>query len=373
MPECENPLWPCAMTGAAACLAGFEGIAVVIHGSSGCYYYPTTLLHAPLHGTFILENEAIFGSELRLREVIEGISRYGKKIAVVTTCVPALIGEDIRSMLSEFEVILVDSPGFSGDVETGYKKGLLSLEPVVDPETGGINIDGVCLFDPFSNGNVREIMRLLGNASVPVGTVFCADELQNVAHAARYTLGTNRDFASDVGEFIGGTLGFEEIRETITRVASVCPESDISPVEKELQHEEERIVRACDKFLRRFDPPQTIIFSGFSYASFAAQTLKRYLDADILFIGTRNEPGPSPFPSGHVQGLSLVRSLITHHDPSLVIGSSFERSVATNRAFVGLTPPLRGMVQLAPHPVAGIAGILSFVENVLNACMDQKK
>ena len=34
MPECENPLWPCAMTGAAACLAGFEGITVVIHGSS---------------------------------------------------------------------------------------------------------------------------------------------------------------------------------------------------------------------------------------------------------------------------------------------------------------------------------------------------
>ena len=62
MPECETPLWPCAMTGAAACLAGFEGISVVIHGSSGCYYYPATLLHAPLHGTFILENEAIFGS-----------------------------------------------------------------------------------------------------------------------------------------------------------------------------------------------------------------------------------------------------------------------------------------------------------------------
>ena len=49
MPECGTPLWPCAMTGAAACLAGFEGITVVIHGSSGCYYYPATLLHAPLH------------------------------------------------------------------------------------------------------------------------------------------------------------------------------------------------------------------------------------------------------------------------------------------------------------------------------------
>jgi nitrogenase molybdenum-iron protein alpha/beta subunit len=361
------------MTGAAACLAGFEGIAVVIHGSSGCYYYPTTLLHAPLHGTFILENEAIFGSELRLREVIEAISGCGKKIAVVTTCVPALIGEDIRSMLTEYDVILVDSPGFSGDVEAGYRKGLLSLEPAVDTATEGVNIDGICLFDPFSNGNAREIMRLLGNASVPVGTVFCADKLRNVAHAARYTLGTNQDFASGVGESLGGTLGFEELRETFSRVASVCPDADISPVEKEMQREEERIVRACDKFLRRFDPPQTIIFSGFSYAMFAAQTLKRYLDAEILYIGTRNEPVPSPFPSGHVQGLSLVRSLIRHYDPSLVLGSSFERSVATKRAFVGLTPPLRGMVQLAPHPVAGISGILSFLENVLNACMDQKK
>ena len=361
------------MTGAAACLAGFEGIAVVIHGSSGCYYYPTTLLHAPLHGTFILENEAIFGSELRLREVIEGISESGKKIAVVTTCVPALLGEDIRSMLSEYKLILVDSPGFSGDVEVGYKKALCVLEPAVDQATGGINIDGACLFDPFSVGNVREILRLLGNASVSVGTVFCADDLRKVDHAARYTVGTNGDFASGVGEFLGGTLGFEEIRDTFKRVASVCPESDISPVEKEIQREDERIFKACDKFLRRFDPPQTVVFGGFSYATFAARTLKHYLDADILYVGTRNKPGISPFPSGQVQGLSMVRSLICHYDPGLVIGSSFERSVASNRAFVGLTPPIRGKVQLVPHPVSGIAGTLSFVENVLNACMDRKK
>lgn len=373
MPECENPLWPCAMTGAAACLAGFEGTAVVIHGSSGCYYYPTTLLHAPLHGTFILENEVIFGSEQRLREVVEGLSSWGKKIAVVTTCVPAILGEDIRSMLSDYDVILVDSPGFSGDVEAGYKKALSVLAPAVDPETGGINIDGACLFDPFSSGNVREIMRLLGNASVPVGTVFCADKLENAGHAAAYTVGTNRDFSSGVGEFLGGTLGFEEINETFRKIVSVYPEADSGPVETEMRHEDERIIKACDKFLRRFDPPHAVIFGGVSYAAFAARTLKHYLDADILYVGTRNEPGPSHFPTGLVKGLSSVKELIRNHDPTLVIGSSFERSVAMDRAFVGLTPPLRGMVQLSPQPVAGITGTLSFVENVLNACMDRKK
>ena len=361
------------MTGAAACLAGFDDITVVIHGSSGCYYYPATLLQVPLHGTFIMENEVIFGSEQRLHEVLDGLSEKDKKIAVVMTCVPAILGEDVRSIFRNYDVILIDSPGFSGDVEAGYKKALSVLAPSVDPEKEGINIDGACLFDPYSCGNVMEIMRLLDCASVPTGTVFCSDRLERVGHAAAYTIGTNGDFSSGVGSWLGGTLGFEEIRTTFEKIASVYPEADISQVTKDIEREDERIVRACDKFLRRFDPPKAVIFSGFSYASFAAKTLKAYLDADILYVGSRNEPGISPFPGGHVQGFSQATSLIRQVNPDLIVGSSFERSVDSRQAFVGLTPPLRGMVKLAPHSVAGITGTLSFIENVLNACMDRKK
>jgi nitrogenase molybdenum-iron protein alpha/beta subunit len=372
MPECENPLWPCAVTGAAACLAGFDGMTVVIHGSSGCYYYPATLLRVPLHGTFITENEVIFGSEQRLREVLDDLRGKSKKIAVILTCVPAILGEDIRSLLKDYDMILVDSPGFSGEIEDGYKKALSVLTPLVDPTREGVNIDGACLFDPFSGGNVREIIRLLGCASVPVGTVFCSDRLEDAGHAAAYTVGTNTDFSSEVGSCLGGTLGFEETSTTFRNVASVYPEADISPVEKEIELEDERVVRACDKFLRRFDPPQALIFGGFSYATFAAETLKHYLDAEILYVGSRNKPGISPYPCGQVQGLSRVKSLIRQFNPDLVIGSSFERSVDGSRAFVGLIPPLRGITRLAPQTVTGITGTLSFVENVLNACMDRK-
>jgi nitrogenase molybdenum-iron protein alpha/beta subunit len=373
MRECENPLWPCAMAGAAACCAGFEGLTVVIHGSSGCYYYPATLLHAPLHGTFIMENEVIFGTEQRLREVLDGLSGTGNKIAVILTCVPSAMGEDIRSILSDYDVILVDSPGFSGDVEAGYRHALSILAPSVDPDREGINIDGACLFDPFFSGNIREIMRLLGNASVPAGTVFCSDRLESVSHATPFTVGTNGDFSSGVGKSLGGTLGFDEVRTTFSTIASVCPDADCGPVEKELEREEERIVRACDKFLRRFDPPHAVIFSGFSYAVFAAKTLRQYLDAEILFVGSRNEPGTCPYPCEQVQGLSEVRNIIRKDNPDLVIGSSFERSVNPDLAFIGLTPPVRGVVKLAPRPVAGITGTLLFVEEVLNACRDNKK
>ncbi len=110
----------------------------------------------------------------------------------------------------------------------------------------------------------------------------------------------------------------------------------------------------------------------FPDAEHVAETLERYLDADIRCIGSRNSPGKSEFPVEHVTGLEGVRSLIGQHEPDLVMGSSFERSVCDARAFMGITPPLRGTVRLAPTPFAGINGTLSLVEQVLNTCMDKK-
>jgi nitrogenase molybdenum-iron protein alpha/beta subunit len=361
------------MTGAAACLAGFEGMSVVIHGSSGCYYYPATLLHTPLHGTFILENEVIFGSEDRLREVIGGLSGTGNRIAVITTCVPAILGEDIQSLLAEHDVLFVDSPGFSGDVETGYAKALSLLAPQTDAAAEGVNIDGVCLLDPFFKGNLQEIRRLLGLASVPVATVFCHDILKKARKAAPCTIGTNGDFTSGVGEYLGGTLGFGALRTTFEKLGTIFEGSDIDPVMRELLQQEEETTRICDKFLRRFDPPSVVIFAGASYAEFAAQTLEHYLDADIRFIGLRNPGGLSRYPARLVTGLNEAKTFIGLHDPDLVLGSSFERTVSGNRAFFGITPPLRGGVRLAPVPLAGVNGTLFFMEQVLNACMDHSR
>jgi nitrogenase molybdenum-iron protein alpha/beta subunit len=369
MPECDNPLWPCAMTGAAACLAGCSGVSVVIHGSSGCYYYPSTLLHTPLHGTFILENEVIFGSEDRLLEVIGSLEGTGNRIAVITTCVPALLGEDVRAMLAQYDVLLVDSPGFSGDVEYGYAKALSLLEPTVDPAADGVNIDGVCLLDPFSRGNVQEICRLLRLARVPVRAVLCDDKLESISRPASFTLGTNGDFSSGVGVYLGSTLGPKMLRTTISRLGDAFADADTGPVLAEIDRQEERLIRACDKYLQRFDPPSVAIFAGASYAEFAAGTLEQYLDAEIRCIGLRNH-GSISRPAEYAGSLGQVKTLIETHNPDLVLGSSFERSVSRDRAFVGLIPPLRGTVRLAPRPLAGINGTLSFMEDVLNSCMD---
>jgi nitrogenase molybdenum-iron protein alpha/beta subunit len=265
----------------------------------------------------------------------------------------------------------VDSPGFAGDAETGYAKALSLLEPNINPSVEGVNIDGACLLDPFSRGNVQEVSRLLHLASVPVATVLCDDTLANLSRIAPLTLGTNEDFRSSLGESLGGTLGFRQVRAAFSRLGDVLPDADPDPVIAEIDRQEERLVRACDKYLQRFDPPSVTIFAGTSYAEFAAEVLEQYLDADIRGIGLRNH-GDISRPAEYAGGLLQVTSLIESTDPDLVLGSSFERSVSGNRGFVGLIPPLRGEVRLAPRPLAGINGTLSFMEDVLNTCMDAK-
>ena len=99
-----------------------------------------------------------------------------------------------------------------------------------------------------------------------------------------------RDFGSGVGKYIGGTLGIPALRATCERLAVAYNGADMGPVLAELDKQEERVIHACDKFLRRYDPPGVAVFAGAAYALFAADTLQRYLDAEILAIGTRNDP-----------------------------------------------------------------------------------
>ena len=185
-------------------------------------------------------------------------------------------------------------------------------------------------------------------------------------HAAPLTIGTNDDFASGVGKYLGGTLGIPALRATCERLATVCEGADMDPVLAELDTQEERVIHACDKFLRRYDPPGVAVFPGAAYALFAADTLQRYLDAEILCRRYAQRP---PGTNGRaLHGRESWRDwkrsagTIAEVAPDLVIGSSFERSLCADRAFVGIIPPLRGQVRLAHPPLAGTGGTLHFVE-----------
>lgn len=362
------------MTGAVACLAGFEDLAVVVHGSSGCYFYPASLVGVPIHGTFIVENEVIFGTESRLQEVIRDLDGRFSQVAVVNTCVPAIMGEDIESLAQDGRVFIVDSPGFIGDLEAGYHQALAKIAPEVDPDAPGVNIDGICRTDHFYRGNALEARRLLNLAGAPVATTFCLDHYSATRRAAPLTIGTNPDLASDVGTWCGSLLGLDTVAETFEVLASEIDGIRTRPVMEEIAWADARIVKACGKYLRRFDPPRVAICAGYSYSLFAAEFLERYLDADIACIVTRNEAGTSSSREiTQTTDFLTIRRMIQDAEPDLILGSSYEQAVCNDAAFVGLTPPCRSRVLLHSRAVAGIEGSLWLMDEVLNACINRNR
>jgi nitrogenase molybdenum-iron protein alpha/beta subunit len=358
------------MTGAVSCLAGIEGMGVVIHGSSGCYY-PATVLCRELHCTFLIEEDIIFGAGQRLRGLITDIrSRYGA-IAVVHTCTPAIIGDDIADFPGMQDIIMIDSPGFLGTFEEGYLRAHDSLPVSVEPSKKSVNLDGINLLDPFTSGNIMEATRILMNAGIAVSAVFSSCRLEQLSQISPATVSANPDLSGVWGENLGSLLGIDQTTDTILGLVERGYDGNPDGILREAESAEQQIVRSCDKYLQRFDPPSVALFGGFSYTIFAARMLEKYLDASITCIGSRNRPGPSCFRVTAAGSLAVVRDMIEQDPPDLIIGSSFERMIRPSAAFVPFTYPLRGMVRLRARPLVGVQGELGLMEEVLNVCMDR--
>lgn len=374
-PGCGGPLVPCAMTGAASCLCGFSGLGVIVHGASGCFYHPASLLHSKdLYCTYLTEEEVIFGAEDRLLSLVEELALHYPQLAVLNTCVPAIMGEDLSSLFGDTPVMVIDCPGFTGGADAGYLAALSALNPQVDPESNGIGIDGVSRIDPFWRGNRDEAMRLLRLAGVGPGTIFAADTVSAVDRASPLSICTNPDLASQAGDSCGSLLGFDRIGRTFGSLADKDPRVDCEAIAIEVAGAEERIVRACDKYLLRFDPPTVAIFGGYSYATAAAALLERYIGTEVVAIGVRSAPPPGAGPGvSEAMGLDQVALLLESTRPELVLGSSFEERLSPGAAFVGYAPPIRGQVRLRATASAGVEGALALIERVLNAAIDHAR
>jgi nitrogenase molybdenum-iron protein alpha/beta subunit len=375
--ECSGPLWPCALTGAAAALAGIEGIGVVIHGSAGCYYYPSSVLHLPLYCSSVSDRDIILGTEDALIRTIDAIRDKYDLIAVLCTCIPAITGEDIRGMLGEkysesTRICVIDAPGFSGEYEEGFRSAIRAIGPRVSHRVFGVNIDGLSPFDPFHQGNYQETMRLLGLAGTAAGAVLTTGKYRYGQPLSPYTLHTNPDLSLSLGESLGSLVGLSRIEEAMKGIESISKGAgDI--LEYDIPLAREKITAACDRYLKRFDPPQVTLFGQCQTMHEIALMLEEYLDAEILMIGSRNTPVCGRYRVWKARDYDTVEEILSSENPDLVLGSSFEKYARPGAAFVGVTPPLRGSFRLHSRPLAGIEGALALFESVLNACMDHAR
>jgi len=182
-----NPAKACQPLGAVFASAGYERTMSFVHGSQGCvaYYRSHLSRHfkepASVVSSSMTEDAAVFGG---LVNMVDGLANTKalydpKMIAVSTTCMAEVIGDDLNSFIlqakekgsvdADFDVPFAHTPAFVGSHVDGYdnmQKGILShfWEKEERVATDKINI--IPGFDGFAVANNREIARVLGEMGV---------------------------------------------------------------------------------------------------------------------------------------------------------------------------------------------------------------
>jgi nitrogenase molybdenum-iron protein beta chain len=184
-----NPAHACQPLGAELAAHGFEGTLPFVHGSQGCasYYRSTLNRHfrepAPAVSDAMTEDGAVFGGQANLHEGLENaIALYKPKmVAVFTSCMPEIIGDDLTAFLKnarakghapkDLPIPFANTPSFNGTHVTGYDAMLLAILTTL---TEGKRVEGRCTgklnlipgFDT-NTGNYREYKRILGLFGIP--------------------------------------------------------------------------------------------------------------------------------------------------------------------------------------------------------------
>jgi len=201
-PFVERPRCGCALTGAMTTVTAIPRGIPILHSSPGCAAntawsqlgggalqvggYCGTL---SVGGTNVQEREVVFGGNERLHDVIQESFKIldGDIYVVISGCVPAMIGDDIHAVSSEFieqgkPLVVANTAGFKGCSHLGYD---LALEAIVKgfvkkaekTKKGKVNLLGVVpSSDVFWRGNLRGVKELLEKIGLEVNAFFTSDD-----------------------------------------------------------------------------------------------------------------------------------------------------------------------------------------------------
>ncbi|MHB8064526.1 MAG: nitrogenase component 1 [Ruminiclostridium sp.] len=137
----------------------------------------------------ISEKEVVFGGNERLRELIQGSIKImdADLFVVLTGCIPDIVGDDIPSVVSEFQkkgvpIVYAETGGFRGNNLIGHE---IVVRAIIDQFVGDYkghkiqNIVNVWTEVPYQNtywrGDLSEIKRILEGIGLTVNILFGHD------------------------------------------------------------------------------------------------------------------------------------------------------------------------------------------------------
>ncbi len=197
----SRPRYGCAI-GATHTAAAIPGVIPITHCGPGCadkQYVSLAFYNGFQGGGYsggavppsanISENEVVFGGDNRLRELIQASTKImaADLFVVLTGCIPDIVGDDIPSVVSEFQqkgvpIVYAETGGFHGNNLVGHET---VVRAIIDQFIGDYsgnkikNTVNVWTEVPYQNtywrGDLGEIKRILEGIGLKVNILFGHD------------------------------------------------------------------------------------------------------------------------------------------------------------------------------------------------------
>ena len=188
----------CATRGAVLFGARISDLPVIVHGPQSCGYIMSHVQNVQhvqdiIFGnnekefsnnvicTYMTDTDSVFGGREKLRETLESVVRRHDTIALVTTCVSGMIGDDVdavaESVISEHpetRILTIHADGnLSGYGESGREQLMEKILDLINedvvPDTFRMNLIGdsfAVLNRPRGFNTLHRLLELIG---IPMG------------------------------------------------------------------------------------------------------------------------------------------------------------------------------------------------------------
>lgn len=412
------------LAGINSVLGAIDRVCPIYHAGPGCCMQTTAaeqgqsghksacfVSGVSIPSSNMLEREVVFGGINKLRTTIQGALDIVDADAyfVLTGCTAGIIGDDIVSLVEEFQekgypVYPIETPGFAGDSNLGYEVVWNTLiDQVIEgqvPRDGKlVNLFGIVPYhDPFWSGTLEELSRILGALGLRVNTFFtghqgvetirrCSGAALNVIVNPWLFQGPARKFEEKFGtpslRFPGLPVGCTDTTRFVREVAQAL-ELDPDLTEQVIAREEDYVYSYLAQSIG------AVSWKRFAVAADAntAVGLTRYLANDYSFTPvlviiteplfreedrqrilrqvTQLEYARAPkvlFTADQYEINEAIRT--EEQEITLLLGSSNEREVALEKdiQFLPASFPLNERL-VFNRTYAGYRGSLTFTEDL---------
>ncbi len=428
-----NPAKTCQPIGAMYAGLGIHGCMPHSHGSQGCCSYHRSHLtrhfKEPVMATTssFTEGSSVFGGLSNLTSALENIfTIYDPEIvAVHTTCLSEVIGDDIPTMIKKAQqkgvvpegkkVIHTNTPSFVGSHVTGFSNMCKSLVQYLAEHTGEAK-DQINLLPGYVDpADMREYKRLAGMMGVTVNMFPDTSDVLDIPLTGKYDMypkggATMADIAGS-GDSIAtvacGDWGSYEAARELEKRCQVPWEGVDLPVglsatdrfidtlrqlaavgvPESIEDERGRLVDLMSDMQQYFynqrvavygDPDQLIPLVEFLVdldmipAYVVTGSLgKRFMERINAIAGEKN----ADIKVSHQQDMFTLHQWIKEEPVDLLIGNTFGKYIAraeNNIPFVRYGFPIMDRVTHRIYPTIGYAGALRLLDQIVNALFDKK-